>query len=141
MGQGPAGGFRELGELVRLHAEHPAAFEATLIERGLRWREVGTDGFTWSDCWAVISNLPYDAPLTKAINGADWWWYHPVVDFVVGSFDYLGVIAAVVQRRPKLKRDDVPKRTVRPWERRKETEVLKVKPSKLDDLRKLLGWD
>lgn len=135
-----AGGFREFLELIRLHREHPVAFEASLIERGLRWRDVGSVRFTWADCWAVISTLPYDAPLMKAINGKDWWWYHPVVDYVVGIFDSLLVLVSVVDRRHGVKRSEIPKRTVRPWDKQKESEVIKVKPSSLSDMAKRLGW-
>lgn len=137
----PASGFREICELIQLHEQHPAAFEASLIDRGLRWRDVATERLTWADLWAVISNLPYDDPLVRAINGKDWFWYHPAFDVLVGIYDTLSQIVAVVSRRPQIKRSEVPKPTRRPWDQKQETEVLKVKPSKISDLRKLLGWD
>lgn len=128
-------------ELVELHKKHPAAFEATLIEHGLRWRDVATRQFTWSDCYALMSTQPFDAPINKAINGKDWWWYHPVVDHIVGIFDALGVIAAILNQRPNVKKSQIPKPTLRPWDTTKEKEVLKVKPSPLSAMRKMLGWD
>ena len=62
-------------------------------------------------------------------------------DVVTGIYDGLSQLVAVVTRRPGIKRSEVPKRTRRPWDKTKETETLKVKPSKIEDLRKLLGWD
>ncbi|MFJ2618160.1 hypothetical protein [Glutamicibacter sp. NPDC087344] len=88
-----------------------------------------------------MSTLPFDAPINKAINGKDWWWYHPVVDHIVGIFDSLGVIATIISQRPKIKRSDVPKPTLRPWDKTKEKEVLKVKASPISAMRKRLGWD
>lgn len=107
----------------------------------MRWRDVATEDFTWPDCWAVISNLPYDDPLIRAINGKDWYWYSPLFDVLTGIYDGIGVIAAVIQRRPRIQKSEVPSRTPRPWDKKKETEVLKVKPSTLDNMRKMLGWD
>ena len=137
----PAGGFREISELIQLHEQYPLAFEASLIDRGLRWRDIATEDFTWSDCWAVVDNLPYDDPLMRAINGKDWFWYSPMFDVLTGIYDGIGVIASIVERRPRVRKSEVPDRTPRPWDKKKESEVLKVKPSKIDDLRKLLGWD
>ncbi|HJX77270.1 hypothetical protein [Glutamicibacter sp.] len=77
----------------------------------------------------------------RAINGKDWWWYNPVVDHIVGIYDGIGQLVAVVTRRRGIKKSEVPKPTRRPWDKKTETEVLKVKPSKIEDLRKLLGWD
>ena len=107
----------------------------------MRWRDIATEDFTWSDCWAVVSNLPYDDPLIRAINGKDWFWYNPMFDVVTGIYDGISQLVAVVSRRPAIKRSDVPKPVPRPWDKKQETEVLKVKPSKIEDLRKLLGWD
>lgn len=141
MASWPACGFREISELIQLHTQYPSAFEASLIDRGLRWRDIATEDLTWSDCWAVIDNLPYDDPLMRAINGKEWFWYNPMFDVVTGIYDGLSQLVAVVTRRPGIKRSEVPKRTRRPWDKNEEVEILKVKPSKIADLRKLLGWD
>lgn len=128
-------------ELIRLHSTYPEAFEASLIDRGLRWRDVASEHLTWSDLWAIISNLPYDDPLIRAINGKDWFWYHPMFDVLTGIYDGISQLVAVVSRRPGIKRTEIPKPTLRPWDKKQESEVLKVKPSKISDLRKRLGWD
>ncbi len=67
--------------LIDLHDEHPEGFEAALIERGLRWRDVGSRRFTWGDCWAVISTLPWDAPLNRQAN-EHWAWGNPLHELV-----------------------------------------------------------
>ena len=63
----------KIGSLIDLHDKYPDGFEASLIERGLRYREVGVDPrFTWWDMYAVIVTLPYDSPLERQRNGKDW---------------------------------------------------------------------
>lgn len=89
----------------------------------------------------MINNLPYDDPLMRAINGKDWFWFNPAFDVIAGIYDGIGALVAVVDRRAGIKRSDIPERTLRPWDKRTDKEVLKVKPSKIDDLKKLLGWD
>lgn len=89
----------------------------------------------------MLHTTSYDSPLSRAINPKEWWWNHPVNDVIVGVFDSLQFIGAIVSRRPKIKKTDLPKRTLRPWDKTKETEVLKVKASPIGKLRKLLGWD
>lgn len=141
MGRGAAGGPPKILELFRIHQQHQTAFEASLILRGLRWRDVGSRDFTWDDLWALVDNLSYGDPLMRAINGKDWWWYHPAVDHLVGIYDGIGQLAAVVSRRRGIKKSELPKVTLRPWDKSRDVEVLKVKASPLADLRKLLGWD
>lgn len=77
----------------------------------------------------------------RAIHGKDWWWYHPVADYVVGIFDQVGLLAAIVKQRPKIKKTELPKPTLRPWDKTKEKTVLKVKAQPLDALKKRLGWE
>jgi len=47
----------------------------------LRWRNAGSAEFTWGDCWAVISTLPWDAPLSR--TDPDWQWGDPRYDLLV----------------------------------------------------------
>lgn len=140
MGQGVGRGTGEILSLIDLHREHPAAFEASLIERGLRWREIGSERFDWADLHAVISNLPYDDPLMRAMNPKTWFWFHPMNDIIAGIFDRVGLMAAVVERRQKIKRADVPKPLVRPWDKQKDVKKIGDKPVPIDDMRRLLGW-
>ena len=111
-----------------------------MIERGLRWRDVGTRSFTWGDCWALISTLPYDAPLHRAENPQEWFWYNPMNDVLVGIFDALGAIGATQARRPKIKKTEIPKPTMRPWDKSKDVEKLGSTPRPIADLNVLLGW-
>lgn len=136
-----AGDRPKILELIELHSRHTTAFEASLIERGLRWRDIGGADLTWSDVWAVVENLPYDDPLMRAINGPTWFWYHPAFDYLVGIYDELRVLISVVNRRRNIKSTEVAKPTVRPWDKVKTEQVIKVEPSSLDKLRALIGWD
>ena len=101
---------------------------------------MGSPDLTWSDLWAIVDNLSFDDPLSRAINGKDWWWYHPAIDYIVGIYDSMLALLSIVDRRQNVKRSDIPKPTLRPWDKTKDTEVLKVKPSKLADMAKRLGW-
>lgn len=79
MGEGIGREPGKVQGLVEAHDEHPEGFEAALIERGLRWRDVGTPDFTWGDCWAVISTLPWDSPLNRQSN-PEWVWDGPYTE-------------------------------------------------------------
>lgn len=111
-----------------------------MIERGLRWRDVGTRSFTWGDCYAVIAALPYDAPLLRAENPKEWFWFHPMNDVLVGIYDALAITSATQAQRPKIKKSDIPKPTLRPWDKSKDVEKLGNTPRPIDELNALLGW-
>lgn len=110
-----------------------------MIERGLRWRDIGSRSFTWDDCLAVISTLPYDAPLSRA-QDPQWWWYHPLADVTAGIYDNTGVIGATQDRRPKIKKSEIPARIVRPWDKNEHVDKIGNTPRPIDELNELLGW-
>lgn len=85
--------------------------------------------------------MPFDSPLSRAINPDTWFWYNPMFDVMTGVYDGISQLVAVVSRRHGIKKSEVPKPVPRPWDKKQESEVLKVKPSKIEDLHKLLGWD
>ena len=77
MGRGLRARSPKILGLLEAHENHPEGFEASLIERGLRWRDVGSSRFTWEDAHAVIATLPWDSPLTRqAVEG--WEWGNPI---------------------------------------------------------------
>jgi hypothetical protein len=140
MGQGIGGRRGKILGLIALHADHTTAFEASLIERGLRWRDVGTERLDWADLDAVVEWLPYDAPLPRAINGKEWFWYHPIADLIAGAVDRLGLISAVVSRRDRIKKTEIPNPIPRPWDKEKRIKKIGSTPMPLRALRDRLGW-
>jgi hypothetical protein len=100
---------------------------------------VGADDFTWSDCYAVISTLPFDAPLVRS-QDPDWIWGHPLADLLAGVYDNTGAIGATQARRANIKKTEVPKPLVRPWDKEKHVEKLGNKPRPIEELNALLGW-
>lgn len=140
MEQGVCGDPPKILGLIDLHRAHPSAFEASLIDRGLRWREVGSEHLDWADLHAIVENIPYDDPLNRAMHPTSWFWHHPLTDIIAGVFDRVGFLAAVGQRRDRIRRADVPKPLVRPWDKKKDTKKIGDKPVPLDDMKRLLGW-
>jgi hypothetical protein len=69
-----------------------------------------------------------------------WFWMHPLTDIIAGTFDRVGLMAAVVQRREKVKRAEIPKPIPRPWDKKTDTKKIGDKPVPLDDMKRLLGW-
>lgn len=77
MGRGLGACGPKIIGLLEAHEKHPEGVEASLIERGLRWRDVGSRRFTWEDAHAVISTLPWDSPLARqSVEG--WEWGNPI---------------------------------------------------------------
>ena len=116
------GGHHPVGKvwgLISLHDQHPGAFEATLIRAGVRWRDVGQDGFTWGDCLAIVENMTWTDPLYRVMNPEDWAWADPMRDVVVTIVDLLAEINAKTPRPQGLPRSRMPKRVDRPKPARK----------------------
>lgn len=89
----------------------------------------------------MITTLPYDSPLERQRNGKDWHWYGPLTDILAGIYDNLGVSVAVQARRPKVRKNDIPKPLTRPWDIVKHVEKLGKTALPIADLRRRLGWD
>lgn len=114
--------------------------EATLIERGLRWEDVGTDQLNWRDLESIVETLKADSPLFRAMHPKDWYWYDPFFEILAGIHDAVHHRAATGDIRPGIKKRDVPKPLVRPWQKVKEEEKLVGDKMPLDDMRQALGW-
>lgn len=114
----------KIGWLIETHDQHPEGFEAALIERQERWREVGSDEFTWSDCWALVRTLPYDSPLHREQDPKTWFWRNPMFDLVTSAVELLAVANVQRGNPSRASRSKFPKRIPRPWDQDSETTKL-----------------
>ena len=114
MGRGVGGSGPKIWGLIALHDEHPGAFEASLIRAGVRWRDVGTPGFTWGDCLALIENLDWDDPLQRARKPKEWVWGDPLRDPIISLLDVLGHVNAKTPRPEGMPASRLPRRIDRP---------------------------
>lgn len=108
-----------------------------MIERDLRWRDVGSAHFTWSDCWAVMTTLPFDAPLRRAQEPDNWVWADPFADLVANMAEAAILYKSLMKSQHKLSAKKVP-RIPRPWDKEKTKLVADAMP--IDELRKKLGF-
>lgn len=106
----------------------------------MRFRDVGSPGFTWADCWAIYVSLPPDSPLHRAKNPKDWHWYVREIEFLAGIYDAVNHLAATVAKQPGVKKKDIPKPLVRPWDKVKEEQKIVGDKMPLDEMRQALGW-
>lgn len=108
-----AGGILGLLELVE---EHQEAVEFELIAAGLRWRDIGSDAFTWRDLFVLVrrwQKLPGNA-LGAAVHGHEVpSWVEQVLAVLVDQVQATNFLL----RRGKGAR---PKRLARWWEKRKQ---------------------
>lgn len=109
-----------------------------MIERGLRWRNVGSAQFTWSDCWAVMHTLPFDAPLKRFQEPDEWFWAHPMTDWFAVMTEESMLHAGILKKKHKVSAKKMP-HIKRPWEKTKEK--LKATAMGVNELRKRLGFN
>lgn len=64
------GGISSLVALLH-NKEQREAFEADLIERGLRLRQLGAPEFTVRDALVLLKNLPRSSATARAVHGPD----------------------------------------------------------------------
>lgn len=128
VGGGHGSGGKVWG-LISLHDQHPGAFEASLIRAGVRWRDVGQDSFTWGDCLALIENLAWDDPLSRATRPDEWAWHNPEFDPLVTILEVLMQINAKTPVQDRKMKAALPKRIPRPWEKAKRKPEA-VKPGR-----------
>lgn len=118
--------------LIDLHRQHPQAVEAALIHAGLRWRDVGTPRFSWSDCIAVIDCLPWDAPLRRKVD-PDWRWAHPWYELLVLIAESTHNANVQRARGSKLRKSDL-LNIPRPGDIETHQQVITGTPVPLDEL-------
>lgn len=120
--------------LLDLHDRYPGAVERDLIALGLRWRDVGSEAFTWGDLRSIVEQSPPDSAIARAMYPNEVAW-RPTDYLLAMVVDILAVMnwrdGGAKGRRPKpLKRP----RTRKPGERRR-------KAIPMDAMAKHLGWD
>jgi hypothetical protein len=108
--------------------------ERDLIALGLRWRDVGSEAFSWGDLRAIVEHSPPDSAIARAMYPNEVAW-RPTDYLLANVVDILAVInwrdGGGKGRRPKpLQRPKVRK----PGQKRRQTVPLDV-------MRKHLGWD
>ena len=105
-----------------------------MIRAGVRWRDVGSEQFTWGDCLALVEYLDWDDPLSRAMSPKDWAWNDPSRDLLVTVIEVLGQINAKTPLAHKQKKGDLPKRIPRPWDKSKNVQKLGSKPRPLAEI-------
>lgn len=109
-----------------------------MISHGLRYWSAGERGNGWNDINAVIATLPFDSPLARQQNPDTWFWYNPMFDFIVGTYENTR-IANLTRKLRKFRKSDLPKRIPRPWDIVKTEKKIGTKKMSLDNINKFLG--
>ncbi|MBV7412290.1 hypothetical protein ACUIAC_01055 [Dermabacteraceae bacterium P13138] len=112
--------------LIQQHEQYPEAFEATLIQAGLRWRDVehpspARRADAWTDILAVISSCAWDSPLAR--KQPDWQWGNPFYELTALIAEVLHSISLRTPNKTKARQQDV-LRIPRPGERTKLGDAL-----------------
>lgn len=131
-------------ELTALHAEHPAAIEATLIAAGLRWRHVYSESprkraNAWRDIAAVIETAPWDSPIARALEPKDWPWGNPLHNIVVSILEATQAVNVKTIAPKNVRRSDF-LQVPRPWDQSKASKTIGT-PMPLADLDAWLAGD
>lgn len=116
MGQRLGGHRPKIRGLIDLHDDYPAEVEYELIVLGLRWRDVGTVGFTWRDLEVVVECLPPESVLKRKYQPKDWVWHDPRTDLLAGILDTLNALTAYMGNQSGVSKSKVPKPITRPWD-------------------------
>ena len=139
-GIGPCVG--EIQALTEIYEEHATAVEATLIQAGLRWRDledpVGT-GTDWGDVAAVLEYASWDAPIRRAVNPKDWPWNDPARDLLAGIVDELRLVRAQIGNLSGVKQHQLPPPIPRPG-KSSDPQEIERREAPLTEIDSMLGW-
>lgn len=91
---------RKALEIVRLHRRHPSAVEGELINRGFRWRDVGSKRFTWGDLIAIIDTMAWDSPIRRVVE-PEWWQFGNPLYALLADIRDFSAVTAVKTPAPK----------------------------------------
>lgn len=96
---------------------------------------MGSDGFTWGDCVALVETLAWNDPLFRAANPDEWIWHDPARDPLVTILDLLMQINAKTPLPNKNMRGRLPNPVKRPWDvKGKTAQAPKVKGRSWEDM-------
>lgn len=127
-------------EIIRLHREYPSAVEAELINRGFRWRDVGTKRFTWGDLVAVIESISWDSPIRRAMDPEFFHFGNPEYALLADIRDFLGVIAVKTPTPKGMSKKHLPEPVPRPGDESKNKKVYKAEPVSFAQLDQEINW-
>ncbi len=144
MGEGVRDRPGKVLALIDAHEEHPLEVEATLIQAGLRWRDLEapvSTGTDWGDVLAAVYCSPWDAPIRKVIEPKDWVWGDPSRDLLAGVVDELRNLRAQVGNLSKVQVSQMPQPIPRPATSSGPGEgQIETGEATLTEIDALLGW-
>lgn len=118
--------------------------EATLIQAGLRWRDLDapvSTGTDWGDVVAAVWCCPWDAPIRKVLEPKDWVWGDPSRDLLAGVVDELRNLRAQVGNLSKVQVSQMPKPIPRPASSSGSGDgQIETGEATLAEIDALLGW-
>ena len=105
----------------------------------MRWRDIGSETFTWSDAWAILSTTPHDSPLSKALNPDGWFWRDPVFQMQANSFEALVQLGQLSGNQTGVSAREM-FHLERPGDRRNEKTTIGAEPVPIEEMNDWLGW-
>lgn len=127
----------KLTGLLELHEAHPTAVEHELIRLGLRWRDVGSEAFTWRDLLVVVEEISTDSALMRAMHPDIYAMPRREMELLAY---YLNVANVQRGNASGARRHDFPEPPA--WARSgKESKVFGSDPLPFDEMAAFLDWD
>lgn len=99
---------------------------------------MGTPGFTWGDCLALVENVAWDDPINRATKPDEWFWDDPMRDVLVSVVDLLMQVNAKTPRPEGMPQSRLPDPVVRPWKKRAKNTQSRPPGRDWDDMAKWL---
>lgn len=111
--------------------------ERDLIALGLRWRDVGTEAFTWRDLRSIVEYSPRDSAIARAAHPNEVAW--TATDYLLANVVDVLNVANYQRDKANGGRGRRPKPMKRPNVRKPGQARRKAIP--IDQMRDHLGWD
>lgn len=108
----------------------------------MRWRDVGSEGFTWGDAWAIANAPAPGSALFVAMSRESSGWSADTY-VMADLIDAISRVAYYAEGQATGKKPRTPKPYPRPGVKpvHAETKTFGYKPMPVADMRRLLGWD